>query len=266
MRPSPARPIGTVTRGTTHPNRLRRVDRWIASVLGANLRQSASPVVLDLGFGASAVTTVELARRLAPISPAIEVIGLEIDQARVRAARAAYPSQRFEVGGFELGGHAGRAALVRAFNVLRQYDEADVPEAWHRMTTGCAPGGVVVEGTCDELGRVACWVRLDRDVSRVTPVSLTVSLRLAGLERPSDAAARLPKALIHHNVPGEGVHALLRALDAAWAAAAPWADLGARQRWLRTVAAVRSDGFGVLGGPARWRLGEITVAWADVAP
>ena len=32
--PHPARPVGSITRGTTHPNRLRRVDRWIAAVLG----------------------------------------------------------------------------------------------------------------------------------------------------------------------------------------------------------------------------------------
>ena len=30
---APPRPLGTITRGTTHPNRLRRVDRWIAHAL-----------------------------------------------------------------------------------------------------------------------------------------------------------------------------------------------------------------------------------------
>jgi hypothetical protein len=92
-----------------------------------------------------------------------------------------------------------------------------------------------------------------------------MSLRLAGLARPGAVAARLPKVLIHHNVPGTRVAGLLAALDAGWAAAAPWSQFGARQRWLRTVESVRSE-VQVLDGPARWRLGELTVAWADVAP
>ena len=44
-----SRPVGTITRGTTHPNRLRRVDRWIAHAGGRALRAAADPVVVDLG-------------------------------------------------------------------------------------------------------------------------------------------------------------------------------------------------------------------------
>ena len=42
------RPIGTATRGTTNPNRLRRMDRWIAATHGPALRRSDSPVAVDL--------------------------------------------------------------------------------------------------------------------------------------------------------------------------------------------------------------------------
>ena len=98
------------------------------------------------------------------------------------------------------------------------------------------------------------------------PRSLTLSLRLAGLQRPSEVAERLPKALIHRNVPGERVHAFLTALDAAWARQAPHASYGVRQRFLATAAAVRGDGWPLLDGPSRWRLGELTVAWSAVAP
>ncbi|MER5577726.1 class I SAM-dependent methyltransferase, partial [Streptomyces massasporeus] len=42
-----ARPFGTVTRGTTNPNRLRRMDRWIAAMHGAELRRAADPVAVD---------------------------------------------------------------------------------------------------------------------------------------------------------------------------------------------------------------------------
>ena len=69
--------------------------------------------------------------------------------------------------------------------------------------------GLLVEGTCDELGRICTWVSIG---TNAVPQTLTISLRLSGLEHPSIAAERLPKALIHRNVPGEGVHALLVAL------------------------------------------------------
>ena len=95
-----------------------------------------------------------------------------------------------------------RPGLVRAFNVLRQYDESQVPGAWATTADRLAPGGVLVDGTCDELGRLATWV----EVTVHGPRSLTLSWRLRGLGRPSVIAERLPKALIHHNVDGEPVH------------------------------------------------------------
>ena len=52
--------------------------------------------------------------------------------------------------------------IVRAFNVLRQYDEAEVAAAWAALTARLAPGGLLVEGTCDELGRLAAWVTSTR--------------------------------------------------------------------------------------------------------
>ena len=55
-----ARPLGTVTRGTTATNRLRRVDRWLVATYASALRSASDPLVVDLGYGASAWTTVEL--------------------------------------------------------------------------------------------------------------------------------------------------------------------------------------------------------------
>lgn len=260
-----ARPVGVVTRGTTHPNRLRRVDRWIAHACARALRASADPVVVDLGYGAAAWTPRDLRDRLSGVRPDVEVVGIEIDPARVAAASDyADATLSFRRGGFEVPLDGRRPVVVRAFNVLRQYDEPDVPGAWHTMAARLAPGGLLVEGTCDELGRHAWWVAIEAGCD--VPRSLTLSTRLAGLERPSDLAERLPKALIHRNVPGEPVHAFLRELDRAWAAAAPHASFGVRQRWLATATALRGSGAPLLDGPARWRLGELTVAWSHVAP
>lgn len=251
------------TRGTTGANRLRRVDRWIVATCGGTLRHAADPLVVDLGYGATPVTTVEMRHRLAAAVRAdVRVVGLEIDPVRVAAAEpwADPPGLTFAWGGFELAGL--RPVLVRAFNVLRQYDEDEVTPAWHTMRQALAPGGLLVEGTCDELGRLAAWVLLDR----AGPRSLTLAARLATLDRPASLAERLPKALIHRNVPGQPIHALLAELDEQWRRAAPYAAFGVRQRWLHAVAGVRDAGWPVLDRPTRWRLGELTVAWSAVAP
>lgn len=259
------RPLGTVTRGTTHPNRLRRVDRWVAHAASRALRASADPVVVDLGYGAAAWTPRDLRDRLRGVRPDVEVVGVEIDQARVEAARPyADATLSFRRGGFEVPLDGRRPVVVRAFNVLRQYDEGEVRAAWATMTARLAPDGLLVEGTCDELGRHAWWVALEPGSDQ--PRSLTLSTRLAGLGAPGDLAERLPKALIHRNVVGEPVHDYLRTLDRAWAAAAPHASFGARQRWIAAMTAVRGSGVPLLDGPARWRLGEVTVAWSAVTP
>jgi hypothetical protein len=254
-----------VTRGTTNPNRLRRVDRWLADVEGWRLRASSEPpVVVDLGYGASPVTVLELHDRLARVRPDVEVVGIEIDPERVRAAGPlARDGVSFALGGFEVPLPAARRpVVVRAFNVLRQYGEDEVGAAWDLLRGRLALNGLLVDGTCDEIGRLASWVAVDED----GPRSLTLSLRLRGLDRPATVAERLPKALIHRNVPGEPIHAYVNAVDAAWDRAASQASYGVRQRWMAACTALRDQGWPVLDGPRRWRLGELTVAWAAVAP
>lgn len=258
-----SRPVGTVTRGTTNPNRLRRMDRWIAALHGSAVRRDPDAVAVDLGYGASPWTVVELLGRLRAVRADVTVVGIEIDPARVEAAR---PYEReglvFAHGGFEVplpGGH--RPVLIRAANVLRQYGEDEVRAVWGRLCARLAPGGLLVEGTCDEIGRRHVWVALGPE----GPRTVTFATRLGSLTQPSDLAERLPKALIHRNVPGEPVHAFLRDFDRAWAAAAPFASLGARQRWVRAVHHLTAD-WPVVGGPSRWRQGEVTVRWEALAP
>ncbi|MDT0267559.1 class I SAM-dependent methyltransferase [Streptomyces sp. DSM 44915] len=250
---------GFVTRGTTNPNRLRRMDRWIAATHGPALRRADRPLAVDLGYGAAPWTAVELLRRLRRVRPDIRVTGVEIDRARVAAAGPwAEPGLAFVHGGFELPLPGGeRPVLVRAANVLRQYDEERVAGAWARLCARLAPDGLLVEGTCDEIGRRQVWVALGPE----GPRTVTFATRLGSLGTPSELAERLPKALIHRNVPGEPVHAFLRDFDRAWASAAPYAPLGARQRWLHAVRALRAD-WPLTDGPARWRQGEVTVAWS----
>jgi len=257
-----ARARGLPTRGTTAPQRLRRVDRWLVAVHGRLLRAADEPpLVVDLGYGASPVTTVELHARLRAMRPDTEVVGLEIDPQRVDAARGAQADGlRFARGGFELAGL--RPLVVRALNVLRQYDEGPALAAWERVQAGLAPGGLLVEGTCDELGRRAAWVTL----TATGPQTLTLAAHLPTLPRPSELAERLPKALISRNVTGEPVHGLLAALDDAWDRAAPLAAYGPRQRWVAACGALAAARPELRPDVRRARYGELTVPWTAVAP
>ncbi|AVH25171.1 class I SAM-dependent methyltransferase [Nocardia cyriacigeorgica] len=252
-------PIGTITRGTTGVNRLRRSDRWLINddLVIARLHAATDPLVVDLGYGASPWTTFELAARLRTVRPDVRVVGLEIDPERVVPGR---DGVSFARGGFELAGL--RPVLVRAFNVLRQYPESAVPDAWSTILSGLAPGGLLVDGTCDELGRRSAWVLLDH----TGPLSLTLAWDPFTVDRPSDIAERLPKALIHRNVPGEGVHALLTAADRAWSHAAPLAPFGPRVRWRAAANLLREQGFPVRDYRRRMRDNVLSVPWDVVAP
>mgnify|MGYP002145524115 CR=1 FL=1 len=217
--------------------------------------------MVGLGYGALPVTTLELSDRLRAVRPDVEVVGLEIDPHRVASAQsAARPGVRFAVGGFEMAGL--HPVLVRAFNVLRQYPVEEVPAAWATLRARLAPGGLIVDGTCDELGRRCCWVLLDA----AGPVSLTLACDPRRIEVPSDLAERLPKALIHHNIPGEPIHDLLTAADAAWASAAGQSVFGPRVRWRAMLERLAATGVPVEQPRRRLRDGILTVPWEFVAP
>ncbi|MBF6333792.1 class I SAM-dependent methyltransferase [Nocardia transvalensis] len=255
----PPKPVGAITRGTTGVNRLRRSDRWLMhdDLVAARLRDAADPLVVDLGYGARPVTTLELAARLRRVRADVRVVGLEIDPDRVVPER---DGVMFARGGFELAGL--RPVLVRAFNVLRQYPEEAVPGAWATVLAGLAPDGLLVDGTCDEMGRRCAWVLLDRS----GPRSLTLAWDPFTVDRPSDIAERLPKILIHRNTPGERIHTLLTAADRAWARAAPLAPYGPRLRWREAANLLREDGFPVRHYRRRMRDCVLSIPWPTVAP
>src|SRR5262245_47322606 len=98
--------VGHPSRGTPGPNRLRRVGGWLAAHLDRRLRRADDPLVVDIGYGQSPVTTIELRRRLAAVRPDVRVVGLELDPVRVSAAQFAAdpPGLEFRRGGFDLDG------------------------------------------------------------------------------------------------------------------------------------------------------------------
>ncbi|MEZ4769306.1 MAG: class I SAM-dependent methyltransferase [Caldilineales bacterium] len=88
----------------------------------------------------------------------MKVLGVEIDPERVATARP-YADERtaFRLGGFNLPLRPGETVrCIRAFNVLRQYEEADVAAAYDLMARSLLPGGLLIEGTSEPYGRL--WV------------------------------------------------------------------------------------------------------------
>ena len=258
------KPVGLITRGTTNPNRLRRVDRYIANL--PQLKE-AQPIVVDLGFGATPTTSIEMLQRLAQTNPEVTVVGIEIDRERVeRGLPFQTKNLLFGLGGFEVPlpePLTGRDVdVIRAMNVLRQYDESEVLASWELMQSRLQDNGVIVEGTSDELGRIASWVTL----SKTAPMSLTIALKLNEVERPSKVAERLPKILIHRNVEGEPIHKLLKDLDDAWFRNSALSTFSAAQRWIATCRDLKNSGWPITNNQKRWALGELTLDYEAVAP
>jgi hypothetical protein len=258
------KPVGAITRGTTNPNRLRRVDRFIA-----NLPQlkASNPIVVDLGFGATPTTSIEMLQRLTQTNPQVTVIGIEIDRERVeRGIPFQTKNLLFGLGGFEIPlpkPHSDKQVdVIRAMNVLRQYDESEVLSSWELMQSRLTVGGCIVEGTSDELGRIASWVTL----SKTKVVSFTIALKLNEVERPSKVAERLPKILIHKNVEGEAIHRLLRELDDAWFRNSGLSTFSPAQRWIATCKDLKNSGWPITNNQKRWALGELTLDFEAVAP
>jgi hypothetical protein len=229
--------------------------------------QCAGAYFVDLGYGAEPVTTLESAERFRRLNPQLPVLGVEIDPARVAAAQPyAGELTRFRLGGFNLplerqaDGTPERVRLIRAFNVLRQYEEADVAGAWSLMARDLLPGGLLVEGTSEPTGRL--WVAhllrkpgAAHGLGNRTPAGpetaplwqeglvFSTSFRL-GFD-PAAFQAVLPKSLIHRVAPGEPIYDFFQAWKQAAAVAAPMRAWGQRQWFVAAAEQLASQGFAV---------------------
>jgi hypothetical protein len=210
------KPLGRPTRGKTAPNRLRKTDAFLAVAFPALVR-SLPGLYVDLGYGAYPVTTEETWRRLRRLDPRARVLGVEIDPARVAEAQPyAAPGLEFRRGGFDLPLRADeRVAVIRAFNVLRQYDEAAVAGALAALGAALAEGGLLIEGTSDPHGRLLAF-NLFRKAGELERAGVVLAPRLGANFAPRALRAVLPKAFIHHAEPAGAVDRFFAAWDAAW--------------------------------------------------
>jgi hypothetical protein len=218
--PRLAKPLGQPTRGKTAPNRLRKTDAFLAVAFPEFIRHLPG-LYVDLGYGAYPITSVETLHRLRRLNPALRVLGVEIDPARVTEAQPYIQSGlEFRLGGFNLPLRADeRVSVIRAFNVLRQYDEAAVESALATMAEALTEGGLILEGTCDPLGRLLTFNLYRKDPSALSLIGLILAPSLRQDFSPRQFQAVLPKNFIHHAQPGGAIDAFFADWHAAWQAA-----------------------------------------------
>jgi hypothetical protein len=214
----PGRPLGQVTRGKTAPNRLRKTDTFLAVTYPEQVRHMAG-LYVDLGYGAYPITSVETLHRLRRLNPHLRVLGVEIDPQRVADAQPYLEAGLdFRLGGFNLPLAPGETvSVIRAFNVLRQYEEPEVEKALVALSGPLTPGGLILEGTSDPLGRLLTF-NLYRKLAEgaLERQALVLAPTLHADFLPRQFQAVLPKNFIHHAEPGGPIDRFFAAWHAAW--------------------------------------------------
>lgn len=264
------KPEGLPTRGKTASNRLRRVDNFVLlyepSLLTRTDGRFAEALFVDLGYGFDARTTLESASRFRRLNPDLRILGVEIDKERVENALPfADEKTFFRLGGFNLPLKEGEhVRLIRAFNVLRQYEEKDFAPAYERLAEYVLPGGWMIEGTSSPFGSL--WAaNLARRVmeSNSSPLEHT----LPGTSTPGlhnwnfealifstnfrsgfdveEFQTILPKNLIHRVIPGEPIFDFFEAWKASAKETSAMKAYGARQWFLAAAERLAGRGYPV---------------------
>lgn len=256
------RPVGQPTRGKTARNRLRRIDNFLSMTASALIRQSSGWYV-DLGYGAEPFTTLESAERLRRLNPALPVLGVEIDPERVtRAEPYADSLTQFRLGGFNLPLLEGETVrLIRAFNVLRQYEESEVPDAWQTMGRYLLPGGLLVEGTSDPFGRLSVTNLLRRHADHLHYEGLLFSTNFGWGFEPGLFQPVLPKNCIHRMIPGETINTFMTDWHQAIRETSASRDWGLRPWFVASVHALAQRGYPLDRRPKLLRQGYLL--WKD---
>ena len=112
--------------------------------------------------------------------------------------------------------------VVRAFNVLRQYNEREVTDALKAVSVSLIEGGLIIEGTCNPTGSLLTFNLYQKDplirntqcALRALGFILAPTLRADFLPRQFQSV--LPKNFIHHAEPGGAIDIFFAAWHAAW--------------------------------------------------
>lgn len=263
-KPVPYRPQGQVTRGKTARNRLRRSDIFLMLTEGSLIRLQDEPETksfyIDLGYGFEPFTTLETAARLRVLNPDLPVMGVEIDPERVKMGLP-YEDEKtfFRLGGFNLPLRPGeRARMIRAFNVLRQYDESEWAEPVQQMGEQMIPGGVLIEGTSNPFGSI--WTANVVRRSAIPPYSVIREGFLfstnfhMGFE-PELFQPVLTKNYIHRMIPGEEIFEFMENWKAACRYSAPIRSFGLRAFFCAAAEELQHSGYRIDMRPQLLRRG-----------
>ena len=244
------KPEGQPTRGKTASNRLRRVDnfllRYEPSLLTRTDGRFAASLFVDLGYGFDARTTLESASRFRRANPGLRILGVEIDKERVEAALPfADDKTFFRLGGFNLPMKSGEhVRLIRAFNVLRQYEETDFVPAYERLAEYVLPGGLMIEGTSTPFGQL--WSanmarKMDNGSWKMEALVFSTNFRL-GFD-VEEFQTILPKNYIHHVTKGEPIHDFFEAWKKSAAETSHAKTFGLRQWFVAAAESLAKKGF-----------------------
>ena len=244
------KPVGQPTRGKTASNRLRRVDNFLLlyepSLLTRTDGLFARALFVDLGYGFDARTTLESAARFRRVNPDLPILGVEIEKERVEAALPYADEQTFfRLGGFNLPLKDGEhVRLIRAFNVLRQYEEGDFAPAYERLAQYVLPEGLMIEGTSNPFGSIWCANIVSREETRDWRFeALVFSTNFRTGFDIVDFQAVLPKNYIHHVVPGEPIYDFFEAWKGAAAETSVMKTYGLRQWFVRSAEVLAQKGY-----------------------
>ena len=241
----PRKPQGIVTRGKTARNRLRQVDNFLLLYEPSLIARRDSSLFVDLGYGAEAFTTLETAMRFRKLNPDLKILGVEIEPERV-AAGLPFADERtfFRLGGFNLPIEPGETVrAIRTFNVLRQYNEAEVLPAWEQMAHYVQPGGLMIEGTSNPTGAIWAANLLRRVETGWHKEALVFFTNFHQGFDPLAFQTILPKNYIHRVTPGEKIFDFFSAWKAAAAETSPLQTWGLRQWFAGTAEALSRRGY-----------------------
>lgn len=252
MKRESQKPEGLSTRGKTASNRLRRVDNLILlyepSLLTRTDDGFADSLFVDLGYGFDPRTTLESASRFRKSNPNLKILGVEIDKERVEAALPfADDKTFFRLGGFNLPLQPGeRVGLIRAFNVLRQYEEKDFAPAYDRLAEYVLPGGLMIEGTSTPFGNLwAANVVRKTDNRDWRFEALVFSTNFHSGFEVEEFQTILPKNYIHHVVKGEPIHGFFEAWKRSAVETASTKNFGLKQWFTASAESLAKKGFDI---------------------
>lgn len=252
MKRTSQKPEGQPTRGKTADNRLRRVDNFILLYEPALLTRTdglfADSLFVDLGYGFDPRTTLESAARFRPVNPKLNILGVEIDKERVDAAQPFADEQTFfRLGGFNLPLNSSEhVRLIRAFNVLRQYEEKDFAPAYERLAEYVLPDGLMIEGTSTPYGSLWAANLVRRaESAQWSFEALVFSTNFHSGFNVEEFQTILPKNYIHHVVKGEPIFDFFEAWKRSAAESVHAKTFGLKQWFVAAAEALARKGFAV---------------------